>query len=277
MDTRFHAGPCRHGIIGGQVTAGFDGKTVLITGAASGLGAETARQFAAAGACLVLVDRNAPLLAATAATIRAGGAAVATLDGDVTHAALAEAAVALALAQFGAIDVLFCNAGIDPLTATDAVGTTEAQWDAVMDVNVKAAWLFARAALPAMIAAGGGAIINTASISAVQPSPAETVYSVSKSALQQLTKCIALDYAAHNIRANCICPGFLEAVMLDRRAELSPDRLAQRAASAEKLVPMRRQGRYDEIARAVLFFASSADASYITGASLVIDGGMTLA
>lgn len=256
------------------MTSRFTGKTVLITGGASGLGAACAEGFAAEGAALVLVDLNGGQLEQTAIALRETGAAVETVVGDASSGEIADRAVELAMKRFGRLDVLFNNAGIDPLTATTVTGTTEQQWDAVMNVNVKSAYLFSKAAIPAM--EKGGTIVNTASVSAVLPSPSETAYSVSKAAIMHLTKCIALDYADIGIRANCICPGFLESVMSDRKAELSKDRLAQRAASAEEVVPMRRQGSYDEIARSVLFLASADEASYITGAALVIDGGLTL-
>lgn len=251
----------------------FAGLTVIVTGAASGLGAECARQFAAEGANLILVDLNEQALAGTAAGM-AGGAV--TVAGDVSLPATAEKTAKAALDAFGRIDVLVSNAGIDPLTATSVTGTTEAQWDSVMAINVKASFLLSQAILPIMAANGGGAIVATGSIASLQPSAQETAYSVSKAALLQLVRCIAVDYAGQNIRANCICPGYMEAVMVDRRAELSADRLAARSSGAAASVPLGREGRYGEIARSVLFLASNADAGYITGAELVIDGGLRL-
>jgi NAD(P)-dependent dehydrogenase (short-subunit alcohol dehydrogenase family) len=255
----------------------FTGQVVLITGAASGLGAECARAFGFEGANLVLIDSSGPLVMEVADSLEASGVSVTAIVGDVRTEATATQACEAAMVRFGRLDVLVNNAGIDPLNATTVTGTSEAQWDAVMDVNVKAAWRFTRAALPLMIGAGrGGAIVNLASVSAVLPSPEETAYSVSKAALLHLTKCTALDYASHNIRANSVCPGFMEAVMRDRRADLSDAQLAQRSGAAASVVPLGREARYAEVARSVLFLASDAEASYITGASLVIDGGLTL-
>lgn len=254
----------------------FIDRVVVVTGAASGLGAETARQFAAEGARLLLVDLDETRLNRTAERLRADGAEAEVVAGDVAEARTAESAVAAATRAFGRIDILFNNAGIDPLDATDALATTEAQWDAVMAVNVKSAWLFCKAALPVMIAAGGGAIVNTASVAGLGPSREETAYCVSKAALVQLTKCVALDYARHGVRSNCICPGFLESVMSDRRADMSSAMLRERSERAGRVVPLGREGRYEETARAVLFLSSAWDAAYVTGATLVIDGGITL-
>ena len=254
----------------------FTGKTVLITGAASGLGAETARQFGVEGAALMLVDRNPAALAGTASHLREAGVSVATLEGDASAAATATGAVACGISAFGGIDVLFNNAGIDPLSATTVTKTSEAEWDAIMAVNVKAAFLFCRAALPSMIERGGGAIVSTASIAALKPGDAETAYNVSKAALVQLMRSVALDYAGYGIRANALCPGYLEAVMGDRRRDLSPEKLADRSKLAGDIVPLGREGRYAEMARSILFLADEAESSYITGATLVADGGLLL-
>lgn len=251
----------------------FQDRVVIVTGAASGLGAECARQFSAGDARLVLVDVNADAVIAIADALPGRAVAVA---GDVSLATTAAAATTAALDAFGRIDILVSNAGIDPLAATSVTGTTELQWDAVMAINVKATFLLAQAMLPVMAAGGGGAIVATGSIASLKPSAQETAYSVSKAALLQLVRCIAVDYADQNIRANCICPGYMEAVMVDRRAELSSDRLAARSSGAAASVPLGREGRYTEIARSVLFLADSADAGYITGAELVIDGGLRL-
>lgn len=189
----------------------FADKVILITGAASGLGAECAHQFAAGGADLVLVDRDEAGCRELADALSTS-AKVELVIGDVAIRATAEAAVLAARKRFGRLDVLVNNAGIDPLSATTVTETSEAQWDAVMNVNVKAAFLFSRAALPLLLESGRGSIVNVASVSGLTPSPQEAVYSVSKAALVQLTKSIALDYAGLGVRANCICPGFMEAI-----------------------------------------------------------------
>jgi NAD(P)-dependent dehydrogenase (short-subunit alcohol dehydrogenase family) len=122
---------------------------------------------------------------------------------------------------------------------------------------------------------GGGSIGNTASVAGLKPGADETAYSVSKAAMVSLTAATALDFAVDGIRANCVCPGFMEMVMTDRRRDLTEEQQAARAAGAAARVPLGRQGTYDEVAKAVLFLAGP-DSSYITGAALVVDGGMML-
>lgn len=254
---------------------GLRGKVALITGGASGLGLEVARQMAAAGALLVLVDWDEATLEAAAGEIARSGAEVKSLRGDVSEQSTATAAAALAGSEFGRLDILFNNAGIDPLRARSVLETQVADWDRIIDVNVKSAYLMSRAAIPLMRKSGGGSIVNTASIAGLKPAADETAYSVSKAAMVSLTGAIALDFAADGIRANCVCPGFMEMVMTDRRRDLTEEQQAARAAGAAARVPLGRQGTYGEVAKAVLFLAGS-DASYITGAALVVDGGMML-
>ena len=254
----------------------FAGSSVLIVGAATGLGAATADAFASEGAVLTLVDRDGERLAVTAAKLRAAGASVAEVAGDASMQVTASKAFEACLAAHGAIDILFNNAAIDPLSATTVEHTTEAQWDAIMAVNVKAAFLFCRRIVPWMAARGKGAVINTSSIAGIRPLGDEVAYAVSKAALIQLTRSMAAEYAKHGVRANCICPGFLESVMVDRAAEMTAAALAARATAAAKIVPMGRQGRYSEIAASVLFLADPVAAAYITGVALAIDGGQLL-
>lgn len=253
----------------------FQGKTVLIVGSAGGLGAEAARQFAAEGAQLSLVDHDAAGLATIAKDLGADRAVVAT-PGDASLAATAEKAVAATLDRFGRIDILFSNVGIDPLTATTVVATTEAQWDAVMNVNVKAGFLFSRAVLPIMAKGGGGALVFTGSVASLKPGRDEAAYNVSKAALLQLARSIAIDHAGEGIRANCVCPGFLEAVMSDRRAEMSEEMLRSRSEAAGRLVPLGREATYAEVARLVLMLCDPVQAGYITGTALTVDGGILL-
>ena len=253
----------------------FEDKVVIATGAASGLGLAVARRFLDEGARLVLVDLNATELNAVAAELQAAGAQAAAVVGDVSDAATVRAAVDAATARWGRVDVLFNNAAIDPWAATSLEETPEALWNQVIDVNLKSAYLFVQAALP-HLRRTGGAIVNTASTAGIKASPRESVYGISKAALIQLTRSVARDHAAEGVRSNCICPGFLESVMSDRSKDMTGELLAKRRERASGLVPLGREGRYDEVARAVLFLADPAESSYITGASLVIDGGFTL-
>lgn len=254
----------------------FLNQAVVITGAASGLGLATAQLFAAEGASLVLVDLNHSSLSKVAEKLAASGCRVEAIPGDVSDPAVARAAIARSVESFGRVDVLFNNAAIDPWDATSLEETPEALWDQVIDVNLKSAFMFVRAAIPEMRKVGGGAIVNTCSTAGLKASPRESVYGISKAALVQLTKSVARDHAKEGIRSNCICPGFLESVMSDRSKDMSADLLSKRRERAGGLVPMGREGRYDEVARAVLFLADNNESSYITGASIVIDGGFTL-
>ena len=248
----------------------FDGKSVMIVGAATGLGAQAARDFAREGAHLTLVDRNAAGLADLAREL---ATPVRTVIGDATRT---ETVAAAMQGLSRPIDVLFGNAGIDPLAATGVVNTSEADWDAVMAVNVKSAFLFARAVLPGMIAARSGALVFTGSIAALKPIAQEAAYAVSKAALLHLARCIALDHARDGIRANCLCPGVLEAVMTDRRADMTDEALRARSLAAAAAVPMGREGSYAEMARLVLFLADPAQSGYVTGQALTADGGITM-
>jgi NAD(P)-dependent dehydrogenase (short-subunit alcohol dehydrogenase family) len=249
----------------------FGGQRVLVVGAASGLGAAASRAFAAEGADLMLVDRDGDGIARLSADLPR---APLLLAGDATDPGLAPAAAG---AAGGAIDVLFVAAGVDPRSATDVPGTSLADWSDVMAVNVTAAFLFARAVLPGMIAAGTGSILFTGSIAGLKPSRQEAAYSVSKAALIQLARCIALDHAAQGIRANCLCPGYLEAVMRDRRAAMTEADLRARRAAAEAAIPMGREGRYAEMAGLALFLCDRNAAAYVTGQAFVADGAVLLA
>jgi len=249
----------------------FAGQVVMVVGAASGLGAAATRAFAAEGAELVLVDRDAAGLAAVAGQL-AGNPA--TLLGPAEDPETAARACAAARRP---VDVLFIAAGIDPKSATDVPNTSIADWTAVIGVNLTAAFLFARAVLPGMIGAGSGSILFTASIAGLKPSPQEAAYSVSKAGLIQLARAIALDHAAQGIRANCLCPGYLEAVMQDRRSVMSRDELQARSLAAQAAVPMGREGSYAEMAGLALFLSDRQAASYVTGQALVADGGVLLA
>jgi NAD(P)-dependent dehydrogenase (short-subunit alcohol dehydrogenase family) len=254
----------------------FTDKVVVVTGSASGLGAEAARQFADEGAKLVLVDLNATLLEETAQALKAKGASVEIVPGDVSDRKTAAAAISRAIEVFGRVDVLVNNAAIDPWDAKALPDTSEDLWDQVIAVNLKSAYLFCKHAVPAMLAGGGGSIVNTASIAGITASSQESAYGISKAALIHLTKSIARDYATSNIRSNCVCPGILEAVMSDRRQDMTGEMLVQRSKRAGGVIPMGREGRYEEVARSMLFLASEKEASYITGAALVVDGGYTI-
>jgi NAD(P)-dependent dehydrogenase (short-subunit alcohol dehydrogenase family) len=247
----------------------FAGKVAMIVGAGSGLGAAVTAEFAREGARLVLVDRDEVGLRRQVAY--APGAAI--ICADATDPATAKQAVTVA----GAIDVLVHTAGIDPLSATDVPGTSQQDWQAILSVNLTSAFLFARAVLPEMIARQAGCLLFTGSIAGLKPTPREAAYAVSKAGVIQLARAIALDHAQQGIRANVLCPGFLESVMADRKETMSDADLAARSRAASLLVPLGREGRYDEMAALALNLCDGAVSGYITGQAIVADGGMMLA
>ncbi|WP_019955923.1 SDR family NAD(P)-dependent oxidoreductase [Yoonia vestfoldensis] len=244
----------------------FSGKTVLIVGAASGLGAAVAEAFSAEGATLVLVDRNADIVDIAAALPAASG-----IIGDATQPATASAAIAGA-----APDILFHAAGIDPLSASDVPGTSLADWNTILAVNLTSAFVFAHTVLPGMIARRAGTILFTASTAGIKPTPREVAYAVSKAGLIQLARAIALDHARDGIRANALCPGFLESVMADRKAAMTAHDRAERSMNAAAIVPLQREGRYAEMAALALTLCDDAVSGYVTGQAIVADGGLLL-
>ena len=252
--------------------ARFTDRTVLITGAASGLGLATARRFAAEGAHLVLVDWNKQALDDAVGSFTEQGTKALSVHGDVSVPQTAQLAVRTTVDNFGTIDVLFNNAGIDPMPARSLVETTEEQWDSVFGVNLKAMYLFVKETIPVMQANGGGAIVNTASSAGMKASPQEAAYGISKAAVIALTRSLARDFTSSGIRSNAICPGFLECMTYDRRAGVEDEVLRARSEKAAAIVPAGREGTYEEISQSVLFLASE-ESSYTSGAALLMDGG----
>jgi NAD(P)-dependent dehydrogenase (short-subunit alcohol dehydrogenase family) len=247
--------------------------TTVITGAASGLGLCTARLLAATGGHLVLVDLDGSRLARAADELRHHGGRVEAVVGDVASEGVADAVADAGRALPGGVARVFLSAGVDPLHARSVVDTSVALWDLVMAVNVRSAFLLTRVLIPDLIVGGGGSIVMTASSAAHRAAPGEAAYTVSKTALIGLARSIAIDFGDAGIRANCISPGPLEAVMTDRRADMSITALEQRRRGVEAAVPLGREGTYDEVARCVQFLLGP-DSSYVTGTALVADGGL---
>ena len=249
----------------------FANKVAVITGAAGGIGRATAVRFAAEGARAVLVDLpSAPLDEARAAAEQAGGEALA-VPADVRSAADVQGYVAAATQRFGGIDCFFNNAGIEGWSGP-CTEYPEEIFDQVLAVNVKGVWLGMKYVAPAMRERGGGAIVNTASMAGLQPTPNIIAYGASKHAVIGMTTTAAQEFAPDNIRVNAVCPGPIETDMMRRleRAGNPDDPGAARVQRRESL-PFGRYGEPDEVAALVAFLCSE-DAAYISGAAYPIHG-----
>ena len=250
----------------------LDGKVALITGAGGGIGREASTLFAREGAAIVAVDLNEDAAAETAALVEKEGGKAKSFAADVSQAADCQAMVAAAELEFGALHVMFNNAGVMLADDDDAVSTDEAVWDLTMNVNAKGVFLGCKYGIPALRRAGGGSIINTASFVAVLGAATPQIaYTASKGAVLSLTRELAVIHARENIRVNALCPGPLRTELLMK--VLDTDAKKQRRIVH---IPMGRFGEAAEIARAALFLASD-DASFVTGAEFLVDGGITAA
>ncbi|MCP3974526.1 MAG: SDR family oxidoreductase [bacterium] len=250
----------------------LSGKTAVITGGASGMGAATAREFAARGATLVLVDLDQQGADLVAGECRAAGApAVSVKVGDVSQSSTCDEIVDSTVAEYGTIDVLVTAAGT--IHRADSLRTSDDDWRRVMGVNVDGMFFLCRAALRHMTTAGSGAIVNFGSIWGGVGSAGSTAYCVSKGAVHQLTRALALDHVEQGIRVNAVAPGEVNTPMLSSQRDTPPtEEFLQ--AMADATIPMKRLAQPEEIARVVAFLASD-DASYITGEIVHVDGGYT--
>jgi NAD(P)-dependent dehydrogenase (short-subunit alcohol dehydrogenase family) len=245
-------------------TYDFTGQTALVTGASSGMGRATAKAFAAAGAAVVLVDRDEEKLNAVAGELTSAGAQVIAIAGDVSDESLAKAAVGRAVTDFGRLDMAYNNAGIlgpmCPMTEETGEG-----YDEVQAINLRGIWTFMKHELLQMKTQGSGAIVNCSSLGGLVGLPGRAAYHASKHGVIGLTKSAALDVAAHGIRVNAICPGCIDTPMGDA---IEP------AAMKEFLKdqPIGRMGEPEEMAQVVLWLCSPG-ASFVLGVALPVDGG----
>ena len=240
----------------------LEGKRAIVTGGASGIGAATARRFTAEGARVAVFDIDADGAAAVAAEI--GGLAYGV---NVAKAGAVQEAVDAAAAALGGIDVLFNNAGVGNLKPLDAY--TDKEWELLIGVNLTGTFHGLRAVLPLMRAAGGGAVVNMASVSGIRPTRGESPYAAAKAGVIALTQSAALEYGP-DIRVNCVSPGFIHTALTDFAVHTDAYR-----EPIEAETPLGRVGTADDIAKVVVFLASDL-AGYVSGQNIVVDGGSML-
>lgn len=254
--------PEMHDLEGDVILSGrLEGKAAIVTGAAGGIGRAVAKLFSREGARVAILDIQEESGAATESEIKADGGVAMFIKTDVTRLQEIETAVSKTASAYGAIDILVNNAGTGKFFSLHEMDD-EKDYDSVFDLNIKSYFRMCKLVIPHMLKNNGGAIVNTASVGGVTAMPGMSTYGASKAAVIEFTKSVAVEYATSNIRCNVILPGPTDTAM------------AAPQEFIDSMVPMKRMGRPEELAEAVLFFASEACA-FCTGASLVIDGGLT--
>jgi len=248
----------------------FQNKVVVVTGGASGIGLACCREFAQRHATVAIVDLDAKAGRRAAKELRQSSGRVEFFSFDVSKSAQVAAGVAKIARKLGGIDILINNAGIQRYAS--ATTCTEEEWDLVLGVNLKSAFLMSKHVLPLMIQRGGGAIVNIGSAQSVAAVSKSVHYVVSKHGILGLTRCLALDYARENIRANCVMPGAVDTPMLRWSASLSDDPEGTLAA-CNRIHLRGKMGKPEVVAHVVAFLASDL-ASFITGAAIAADGGI---
>jgi NAD(P)-dependent dehydrogenase (short-subunit alcohol dehydrogenase family) len=248
----------------------FVDKVVIVTGATSGIGREAAIRFAREGAKVVVAGRRQSQGDAVVGDIAQAGGEALFVRTDVADEASVSALVSATLERYGRLDCAFNNAGIGGESPKRTADHTKANWDAVLGINLTGTWLSMKYEIPAMLASGGGAIVNTSSIYGLKRSDMGHVpYAVSKHGVLALTKTAAYEYAKKGLRVNAVCPGWTHSEMIDPALETD----AKFRAFVERQIPMGRVADTGEIADAVLWLCS-AEAAYVNGHALSVDGGV---
>jgi len=245
------------------------GKVAVVTGAAGGIGTACARRFAAEGARVVCVD-VAEAVEATAAELAAGGAEVAAVRADLSTRAGNDEAVRTAVERFGGLDVFHANAARQRIGRAEATGVED--WEAMEATNLRGVFFGAQAALPALRARGGGAILITASVLGIVGDADLPAYGAMKGGVRALARSLAAAHGPENIRVNTICPGDVDTPMVRDYFAFQPDPEAALRAVTDRY-PLRRFAAPEDVAAAAAFLASD-DAAYITGTDLIVDGGL---
>ena len=248
------------------------GKMALITGGGTGIGRAVAVAFAAEGAKVAVAGRRAEKLREAVNEISARGGEAIAVTADVSSAADTARAVREVVARFGGLNVLVNNAGV--LSATTVERISEQDWDRIMAVNLKGPFLMSRAALPEFRKVGGGAIVNVGSVLGLVAMKKRAAYCASKGGVTLLTKAIAIDHGHENIRANCICPSIVETELVSQLFDTPDGDRVKRERLAT--IPLGRMGRPADIAELAVYLASD-ESSWLTGAAIPLDGGLTAA
>jgi NAD(P)-dependent dehydrogenase (short-subunit alcohol dehydrogenase family) len=251
-----------------EMSIKFSGKVALVTGAANGIGRATALAFAQHGLQVIVADIDSKG-EDTVAAIKVAGGEAAFIHCDVTRDDQVRTMVETTMATYGRLDYAFNNAGIE-VEQTKLGDGKESDFDVIMNVNVKGVWLCMKHQITAMLAQGGGVIVNTASIAGLVAAPTMSIYSASKHAVIGLSKTAAVEYAKKNIRVNAVCPAVIDTEMF-RRAYISDPKKAE---LAQAMHPIGRIGKVEEVAAAVLYLCSDL-AGFTTGIALPVDGGVT--
>ncbi|XP_058449773.1 3-oxoacyl-[acyl-carrier-protein] reductase FabG-like [Malaya genurostris] len=246
----------------------FTGKVVLITGASSGIGAATAVKLSHLGASLALTGRKVDNLTNVAKECTSGSVPPFIVPGDITQEADTERILKATIEKFGRLDVLVNNAGI---LETGTIETTSLeQYDRVMNTNIRSIYHLTMLAVPHLIKTQGN-IVNVSSVNGIRSFPGVLAYNISKTAVDQLTRCVALELAAKNVRVNCVNPG-VTVTNLHKRGGMDEDTYKKFLEHSKNTHAMGRAGQANEVADAIVFLASESS-SFITGASLPVDGG----